>query len=549
MYHVLLVDDETYVVDSLASTVPWQELGVEEIHKSYSAAEALQVLERQSIDIVMTDIRMPEMDGLELIQHIRIRHPNIKIVIVSGHADFEYAKQALANQVDDYLLKPVRDEEFHACIQRLIRNISEEWQTKSSYERALSGLHANLPVLRAKLLEELLHGRTYADPIMAEKLELLKLPFEVHEDVALVLIRIEDEWRDLHANDIALYEFGICNIAEEIFMERHFRVWHCSDDHDYIVMLLKLRGKNKAQAKYGDGFTNYRKELLDRTASRLQQCVRQYLKRKISIILTNWVPLNVGVFKLYQHALHTVRRKIGMENELFITSDIQVEQEGIRSLKSMYEPPLLVHILEAGRWEEAEQKLHRIFDELEQDWNDSQEHVLEAFFTITAAYSHIVHRNGKLLIDLIGPSFGFISEWEGNRSINQFKEWSLEVLGNIRDDLKQEMSSTRGAVIQKLQRYVESESVRHYSLQELADHVHLHPVYLSKIYKLETGENISDFLFRFRMEKAAELLRTTNMRIYEISEKLAYQNAQYFIRLFKTYYGKTPQEFRVSMEP
>jgi len=101
-------------------------------------------------------------------------------------------------------------------------------------------------------------------------------------------------------------------------------------------------------------------------------------------------------------------------------------------------------------------------------------------------------------------------------------------------------------VVQRVRQFIDERLASDVSLQAIADHVFLHPVYLSKVYKLETGESISDYLFRIRMDRAAYLLKNTHHKIYEITSMLGYQNVPYFIKVFKRHFGKTPQEFRDS---
>lgn len=112
MIEILLVDDEPYVTESLARTIPWDEIGVKQVHQAASGAEALEILEQQDIDIMVTDISMPGMSGLQLIETVSERWPDIRSILLTGFSDFQYAKKAIQLQAFDYILKPVSDEEF-----------------------------------------------------------------------------------------------------------------------------------------------------------------------------------------------------------------------------------------------------------------------------------------------------------------------------------------------------------------------------------------------------------------------------------------------------
>lgn len=130
MYQLLIVDDEKSVVDSLALTIPWSDYGIEEVHMAYSAAEALEIAGHQAIDIMITDIRMPEMDGLELIERVNQLSKKMKCIILSGYDDFQYAQKALKANTFNYLLKPVIIEELIESVQKRCKFLS--WNGKTS---------------------------------------------------------------------------------------------------------------------------------------------------------------------------------------------------------------------------------------------------------------------------------------------------------------------------------------------------------------------------------------------------------------------------------
>lgn len=210
----------------------------------------------------------------------------------------------------------------------------------------------------------------------------------------------------------------------------------------------------------------------------------------------------------------------------------------------MYEPPTLIHLLEAARWDRIEEKLHLIFDELETGYGGSQEHVLEAYFSIASAYAYIAHKNGKQLFDLIGSDYDKMTEGLPFRSVNQLKDWSLRTLKQIRQDMDQETKDSRSVLIKQIQWFIDQHIGQDVSLQTIADHVYLHPVYVSKIYKLETGDNLSDYVHRVRMDKAEFLLKNSQEKIYEIAARLGYQRPHSFNHAFKKQFGITPQEYR-----
>ncbi len=527
MLQLLLVDDESSVVDTLAVTLPWNELGFTEVYKAYSGAEALQLIDKHPISVVITDIRMPGMSGLQLIEHIRERTRHTKCLLLTGHSDFEYAQQAIRMSADAYLLKPVSDEELIREVSRAAEAYRQEWAEIASRQKATDTLRTHLPHLRSRLLSDLLQGRRFSEGAMQQQLDSLNIPIQLHKPTAVMMVRLEEEFADYDYNSLSLMEYAVSNIAEEVF-ESRCKLWHCKDAYDYLVYVLQAEDVSP----------------LDHIAALLQENVKQYLKGRISIVISRWGTFPTDIVDLYQSTLASIRRTIGTDKELFVSLSGQPDKKSVHALERLYEPPTILHLLEAGRWDAAEEKLDAIFRELETRWPDSQEHAMEVYSHISSSLSHIAHKNGSLLADVLGADYGKWLEREPFRSLHQLKEWMRSALSAMRDSSAKEIRDSRSNVVHAVNAYIETNLQNDVSLQAIADHVHLHPVYLSKVYKLETGENLSDYMLRTRMEKAAFLLKSSGDKIYEVAAKLGYQNTPYFIKVFKKHFGLTPQEYR-----
>ncbi|GIO37710.1 hypothetical protein J41TS12_25710 [Paenibacillus antibioticophila] len=220
---LLLVDDERSVVEALAETIPWESCGISTVYEATSGAMALEMLEHHPIDIVITDIRMPGMSGIELIAVIRSRWPLVNTMLLSGHADFAYAQQAILQGSFDYLLKPVRDEDLIQAVTRLVQHIRTKWEEAASYRKALYSFRENKPLLRSTLLNELITGRVFPESKLADKLNLLELPFSAGDEFGMLIIRMEQHLSEMGDRDLALMEYAICNIVSEV-MQEHFYI-------------------------------------------------------------------------------------------------------------------------------------------------------------------------------------------------------------------------------------------------------------------------------------------------------------------------------------
>ncbi len=545
MYKVLIVDDEKFVVDSLTGTLPWNELGIGEVFGVYSAREALQIIEQHHVDIVLTDIRMPGMDGIQLIERIRSLSFNTECVLLTGYEEFSYAKQAIRHQVVDYLLKPVSDDAIISTIRGITGRLNEKWEQISSYQRAVSTLNEQLPALQADLLRDLLNGRKFGARLLGDKLRVLRLPFGLDDTVALMLIRLEGEFASEEYQDRWLIEYAIINMAREI-MAQDFHLWSCRDAHDYLVVAAAPRSAEGAVGEMPEG--TGQADLLDRLergACLLQENVVTFLKGNVSIVVGGQSEFPEGLPKLHAEVLALIRTQIGSNQGFFMTARRVPERESIDSLSALHKPPSLLHLFEAGYWEEIRIKLDSVFAELEQlgdRGGANPEYALEVYHAFSAALYHYAHANGRPVLELLHDGKLYLSE--ESLSVHRLREWAKAVCDALHQTANKEMSNSRTAVVHIVQDFIHQRLSEDVSLQTLADHVGWHPVHLSKVFKLETGEMLSDYLLRIRLERAVQLLKSSELRIFEIAAQVGYLTTSYFIKVFKKYYGVTPQEYR-----
>lgn len=531
--HLLIVDDEPHVVDRLRKTIPWQNIGITQVFHAYSAQEALTLMQQCSVEILITDIRMPGMSGLEFIAEIRRRWSRTKCVLLSGYSDFEYAKEAIRHQVEEYLLKPVTEEELLQTVSRLMERIKEEWEHVYSVQKLTQTLTEHLPLLRRNILHELLQRPLWNESELREKMHTLSLPDLIGKPCSLLLIRMEEPFIHYDYRSLALIEYAVCNITEELFQEQ-FHLWHTKDAHDYLIF---------AAAGKGELSGDQAAKQMEMTAIKLQSAAESLLKGHISVIVSDMGVFPEALPSMYDRCLEAARKRIANDQSIFLQISGKPLEMKVQSLRSLHEPPAFIHLLEAGRWAEVEKKLRRVWVELETQDNPSQEHLLEVYFAVSSAFTYIAHKNGRPLSALVGEEYNKLTASVPFRSIPQLKTWAEQMLHRLKEEMDREHQDSRSALIREIHKFID-DNLSDVSLQTIADHVSMHPVYISKIYKLETGENISDYIHKLRMEKAAYLLANSHEKTYEIAEKLGYLRSHSFIHTFKKHYGLTPQEFR-----
>ncbi|MFK4471227.1 two-component system response regulator YesN [Paenibacillus sp. RC73] len=563
MVQILLVDDESYVTESLVATIPWEALGIERVHQAASALAAVDVLEAYDIDILVTDIRMPGMTGLELIVEVNERWPHIRCLLLTGYADFDYAKKALQLKAFDYILKPVDDEEFMKCVSAAIDSLKEEWEAFNKVHQLQYNRRTDFGVLRTHLMHDLVLGRDLSVQMIEDKLSQYEIMLRTGQPADMLLIQMGKHFSDMDYHSVSLIEYAIGNIAEEV-LAPDFHVWHCKAPHDCLIVLIESNWNNNLE-KHGihhkeesddvpeqhemkritEISMDEHSSILRASIETFRKNVSNYLKGEIYVTVTGWFMFPEELPKAYQTAIRSLYWNHREEADTLLFVDEQTEQShrSVKSLEGLYMPPTLTHLLESRQWEEAEAKLNRVFGKIEEA-GYTREHLYELFISVTSAFMYTAHKQGRFITQMDQTGFDPLHAQKMVQSFSNLKEWIFSMMNKLKSEWSASEQSAKSYVVKQVQELISQDKGQELSVKTLADQVYLHPVYLSKIYKAETGEGLGDYIIRMRMERALYLLKYSNKKIYEITTELGYQNPQYFSKMFKKHYGMTPHEFR-----
>jgi len=543
MINVLLVDDETYVTESLALTLPWEEMGISCVFQAASGTEALSVMEEQDIDVLVTDIRMPGMTGLELIEAAGSRWPHIRHILLTGHSDFEYAKKAIQLQAVDYILKPVNDEELMESVISAVASLKEEWEAFEKMHKLMYSRKTDIGILRTQLMHDLMLGRQLSMRSVQDKLSAYEISFNTEAPAVMLLIQLGRHFTDMDHHSVSLIEYAIGNIAEEVFAGT-FHVWHCKAPHDCLVLLMQPKEGNRSRTDRGADDARIRRERLEQDVEIFRKHVSSYLKGSITVLITDWFSFPEELPAAYRTGLSSLYLSQHAEAGAVLFLEDQPDRPAaVKPLEALYKPPTLIHLLESMQWEAAAIKMEQVFAGMENSAY-SREHLHEMYLSVTNAFMYISHKQGRLFYELDQTGIDPLAVQEVIHSLPRLKEWTHAVMDKLKAELAANEQQSKRFVIKQVQELVSNDNGQELSVKTLADQVYLHPVYLSKIYKAETGEGLGDYIIRMRMEKALYLLKHSNKKIYEITTELGYQNPQYFSKMFKKHYGMTPNEFR-----
>lgn len=550
MMNVLIVDDEplavNYLVEALAD-MPNLQLNVT---KAYSGKDALAKLGSGKVDILMTDIRMPGMNGMELADEVLARWPRCRVIFLTGYNDFEYVQSAMRKGGVDYVLKTEGDGAILAALEKAVADIEAELNDKQILQRARQQVHLALPSLRRDYLIDFLQGEV--DSLAARNKRFSELDIELDPDqpVCAMLGRI-DAWGSFSAPaDRMLLFYSIHNIAEEYFQsDARFVAFQL--DRTRMVWLLQPKRDETMEAVH---------KALDAGAERIQTACRSMLRIPLSIALSyrpvSWEEAGglLEDLKLQltfcmaagEEALVTTESADGANGEARGSSTLMLEIGRLRS--NIHKLDLLESSMDNGQKEafvELYGSLFRVKEELfagdEGKWLG-----LELFSHLSAFF--LTYLNKRRLID----------ELEANMQIeriyNPNQHAGLEAMLTFFGELgvritehngKQQKERSHG-IVDRVNSYIHQFLHEELSLTKLAEVVYLSPPYLSRMYKQMTGTGLLEYINETRIQRGKHLLKQTDKKIHDIASEVGFESAPYFTRLFRKKMGMTPQEYRES---
>lgn len=506
MRKVLLVDDEKIERNGIRMLL--QRMPEEfEIREASNGVEALRMLREETADMVLTDIKMPQMDGIELIEKIREYGSQMPIAIFSGYGEFDYAQKAIRNGVSNYILKPVKPQEFEETIRKILRTIEQREQEGEKQRESRQYLYRH-------------YLKMYLETGKSTYAELLKSNPEKSEQFnriqCMMLMETEDNFVESHEAEL----------EEKLpqFLDRE--LGFLSLDMNQLLILF-----------YQSASNNY---------MRIGEAVREWLKQEYGM------ESYIAVSRPVKHSDHLSKLYAELETQLenkFYQLDEHIfgygggtfsEDETPIQQKTDFQAILQENI----RKKEIPQlwdNYYKLRQQIRTASMDSQMYIKFIFTELIRDIYEQMQAVGseemKADVEKVYQSgnLGSICEViEG--CIHKFEKNCLAENGSARSD------------VERIRRYIQYHVDEDLRIDQLAARVYLSQTYLSYIFKKETGMTISRYIRQCRMEKAKEFLTSTDMKIVQVCEKVGFSNVSYFCQSFREYTGVSPEKFRKSGE-
>ncbi|MHA6529362.1 response regulator [Paenibacillus sp. BAC0078] len=513
MKKVMLVDDEILIRESIRECVDWEKEGFIYCGDAPDGELALPIIGEQLPDILITDIKMPFMNGLELSSVVRQRFPNIKIIILSGHDDFQYARTALRLGVEDYCLKPFSSADLLQLLRSVSARIDEELRLKRNYARTPEKLFADLC------------GGLISTAAAIESAEQLVLPLMAPYYATAIFTLIpsgSEEIKD-SPSPVTNSEELLASMLKELtdaFAYKRSRT--------ETVLIIKGNDPEQMSRSLKDTCETFMQKLRKACGCELSVSLGDVRERLQGIHLSYLEAENDRMFKKMSR----------QHSETLLDAYFDPSTDGV-----LLDRNRLIQFLKLGDSRQASAFLLQLSADLEtMNWSSVYAYYLMNDITLelvqTAKSCFRASANPAEIIKELQQQLKYVSNTGEcldylKRLFERLWEWRSEGSDKYRE------------LIDKVQHYIrEQYDNEQLSLNDISRQVGVSPSHLSKIFSQETRQTITEFLTATRMDKAKELLKTTGHKTFEIAYNVGYNDQHYFSNLFKKVTGMTPMEYR-----
>ncbi len=536
MYRLLIVDDDHMIRNGIENAIAWQEHGISEVRTAGNGDEGEDVYRTFHPDIVLTDIRMPGMDGLQLLKKICESGSDTKVIILSGYDDFSYAQKALKHGAYDYLLKTATIEELLGIIHKAIQAISAEREKKELHLKIKEQLKMSLPLLKYKYLNELVHGGSSPETIL-RRLEFLDLRLPAGSFIVSAS-EIDDLTQlsgQVTEEECLIYKLGAINIFEELLGD--FGV--CFETkNDEFVCLYFCKPDSKSEENKRDFLT---------ICEQISSTVRDVFDITLSTGVSNAFHSIPDIRTAYKEAKRALQNKLFTGNgSLVHINDIENFTHSSVKLDAVMENNLL-SALKVGDKECVASILQDIFEQIRQQKGIGLNDFYQLCIELLSAASRVLCEFDSGMEDVFGGSFLYYDEIRKYKTFTDAKGWILLVFEKICKFILETKILKSKKIIEAAKQYIDKHFSENISLAGVSEHVYISPNYLSSLFSSETGQSLMEYIARKRIEKAKQLLGQKDAKACEVGEIVGYDNPYYFSRIFKKYTGLSPSEYKESL--
>ena len=523
MYQAIIIDDEEAVRSGLRSHFDWALHGVSVVEEFPDCEKAYRFIQDHPVDLVVTDVITPHMDGITLAKKLRSEFPAIQIVFISGHADVQFLREAMKSSAIDYILKSVDMDELAAAIDRVVERLDKRGQEKKRFQAMEEQLQRLAPLYRERTLRSLLDGE---DDFVCRS--YLGLTLDAASKYVCMAVRLANKWNVVH-NLSGVERLALSadceRICGEAIAQKPGSLSFKNRISEFIIIL-------KCEKQ------DYEQDVLE-----VSQYVREKFREQPGFECAIGLSEPRVLSELpdaYAEACEALEQCYYLTEDTAIAVKKYPELQSTKAAREYVEKQLPEAIL-SGQPEQVEAVLNHAFSYVRSMPREEQDNFMLTLLllpprTLPGLRSHqdSPYRNQR----------GLVEHWLSCLSYGEQEGFLLQVMENVTLLLQEEQNPAGSALIGQIKRLIDEQYMEQISVTSLAGQVHLTPTYLCVLFKQSTGLTINEYLTGERIRHAKELLRQPDVRLYDICYRVGYLSPSYFSKLFKRQTGMPPSEYR-----
>lgn len=522
--NLLIADDEVLIRQGIIARLEYLDLKPNVIYEAESGRQALEIMESHKIDIVITDIRMSDMDGIAFMKEARPRYPKVQFIILSGYAEFAYAEQAIRLNVNAYLLKPIANEALKEAIEGAITRLDKgekllKKETEATYSISEMKNHIFEKNVNDLLRDEDVYKRKQVYEAVNDKFPLK------NRWIMLGIINVDGnsyEQNHFQHKDVDLILFVIKNVFSELQMQCDKIIVNNTADRNQLYTVLSDENKN----------------ILRKEAEQIYTRLKNILWRNIGISLTIGISTEKEVLsyesrKEAQEALQ--ERMVHGNSNLYFYNDINFLST---NKFPATEFNMLNQYIERQDIVNIEFMLDTLFsEEFAKKYNTT--YIRIAWVRIINMLLKAVNLSPKKVEKLV-LNLGYLDSFHTLQELKSYLNSLILECMQVHGDIDVNTKNKIKLAI----KYIDDNFTSEIVINELAEKFALSPNYFSAIFKKKTGQTTLNYIKTIRLNKACEYLKYTDKSVAEIAKEVGYQDSQYFFKVFKKEYGQTPLAYR-----
>ena len=524
-YTILLVDDEEEVIQAIIRKINWEELGFSVVGYADNGIKALEMIEESQPDVVMTDIKMPYMDGMELCSHIRREYPAMKIVLFTGFDEFEYAKEAVHLEVEEYILKPVNSVELINIFTKLKIKLDQEISERRSMEKLEHYYTESLPLLQANFCSTLIEGRIHEDELQKYLSDYqISLPGPLY---CCLVIHMSSSQIPENMNSLFLAA-SVQKQAEDRLGKR----WKakCFPYLGNSVLFAQINNENEIA------------ELTD-DCDRFCKYVNRMMGTVVTVGIGQVCSQILDLAQSYNAAREAVsyRAVYGASRAINI-KEIAPKESGEPCFTNDMELLNLFKKIRLNSEEEIVEAVDQYIESISFPLKSLQQHHVVIMELVTALFRFSV--NNDIAAEGVGGDIGILYGKLLELEPDALRKWLTDISLCFSENLVTARSRSTQSFVSKAKEHVRSQYADvQLSLAQICERLGVSNSYFSTVFKKETGKSFVSYVTDYRMEQAARLLIETNEKSYVIAQKVGYTDPNYFSYVFKRKFGVSPSKY------